>query len=101
MIDASWVIADRSTGTAVIETFNAELCQFVNVERYRVVPIRAWLAGLNAAADAIADYAYNNMQKSEEANATFDLAQQIRRQAEALDDATNSGIESAPVGFRV
>jgi hypothetical protein len=92
VIDASWVIADRATGKAVMETFNAELCQFINIERYRVVPIGAWLAGLNAAADAMADYAYNNMQKSEEANAVFDAAQAIRAEAEALDDAAHGRV---------
>lgn len=47
MIDASWVIVDRATGKAVLETYNAELCQFVNIERYRVVPILYWLQELN------------------------------------------------------
>ncbi|MBT1154409.1 hypothetical protein J1C56_02265 [Aminobacter anthyllidis] len=47
MIDASWVIVCRTTGKPVMETFNFELCQFVRSERYRVVPIRAWLASLN------------------------------------------------------
>ena len=49
MIDASWVIVSKATGKAVIETRNFELCQFVNIERYRVVPIRTWLASLNRA----------------------------------------------------
>lgn len=49
MIDASWVIVCKATGKAVMETWNFELCQFVNIKRYRVVPIRAWLEGLNHA----------------------------------------------------
>ena len=47
MIDASWVIIDRATGKAVMETFNFELCQFVNLKRYRVTPILQYLQSLN------------------------------------------------------
>jgi len=47
MIDASWVIVDRDTSKAVMETYNFELCQFVNLNRYRVVPILQWLQSLN------------------------------------------------------
>lgn len=47
MNNASWVIVDRQTGKPVMETFNFELCQFVNIARYQVVPIGAWLASLN------------------------------------------------------
>lgn len=48
MVDSSWVIVDRQTGKAVFETFNFELCQFINVGKYKVVPIGYWLNGLNA-----------------------------------------------------
>lgn len=44
MIDASWVIADKATGQAVMETFNFELVQFVNLNKYTVYTISAWLA---------------------------------------------------------
>lgn len=47
MIDSSWVIVSKTTGKPVFETTDFELCQFVNIERYRVVPIRYWLEGLN------------------------------------------------------
>lgn len=47
MIDSSWVIVDRETGRAVLETFNFELCQFINLERYKVVPILYYLQSLN------------------------------------------------------
>ena len=47
MIDASWVIVDKVTGKAVMETYDFELCQFINIEKYRVVPILAWLQSLN------------------------------------------------------
>lgn len=50
MIDASWVIADRATGKAVLETYNFEALQFINLKRYRVYTIVAWLAQLNAPA---------------------------------------------------
>ncbi|WP_313196218.1 hypothetical protein [Shinella zoogloeoides] len=46
-IDASWVIVDRATGQPVLETFDFELCQFVNIQRFQVVPIMAWLQHLN------------------------------------------------------
>ena len=48
MIDASWVIVSLSTGKAVLETYDFEMCQFINLSAYRVVPIGAWLASLNA-----------------------------------------------------
>lgn len=46
-IDASWVIVDRATGRPVLETFDFELCQFVDIARFRVVAIMAWLQSLN------------------------------------------------------
>lgn len=49
MIDSSWVIVDNATGKAVLETYNFEFCQFINLQRYRVVPILAWLQSLNGA----------------------------------------------------
>lgn len=45
--DASWVIVNRTTGKPVLETYDFELCQFVNLDRYEVVPIMAWLQSLN------------------------------------------------------
>ncbi len=48
MIDASWVIVSKATGQPVMETYDFELCQFVNVEKYRVVPILYWLYEVNA-----------------------------------------------------
>lgn len=47
MVDASWVIVEKATGKAVLETYNFELCQFVNLEKFKVVPILAWLQSLN------------------------------------------------------
>lgn len=49
MIDASWIIQDRTTGKAVMETYNFELVQFVRLDRYKVWTARAWLEGLNHA----------------------------------------------------
>ena len=43
MYDASWVIEDRTTGAAVMETYNFELVQFVNLACYKVWTIREWL----------------------------------------------------------
>lgn len=61
----------------------------------------ALAAALNATADELADVAYNRMQKSEEANAMFDRAQEYRRAAEWLDDAANGSIEGPPPSLGV
>jgi hypothetical protein len=50
MIDASWVIIERATGKVVMETFNFELVQFVNLTRYEVKTAREWLVSLNGKA---------------------------------------------------
>ena len=47
MIDASWVIEDTTTGKPVLETFNFELVQLVNLQRYRVWTTHAWLVEVN------------------------------------------------------
>jgi len=52
MIDASWIIADRTTGKAVLETYNFEALQFINLQRYQVYTIRAWLAHVQQAVNA-------------------------------------------------
>ncbi len=46
----------------------------------------ALAAAFDATADELADVAYNRMQKSEEANAMFDRAQEYRRAAKWLSD---------------
>lgn len=56
----------------------------------------ALAAAFDATADRLADVAYNQMQKSEEANAMFDRAQEYRRAAEWLDDAANGGVQCPP-----
>jgi hypothetical protein len=52
MIDASWIIADRTTGKAVLETYNFETLQFINLQRYKVYTIRAWLARVQRTVNA-------------------------------------------------
>ncbi len=47
MIDASWVIVEKETGKAIFETYDFELCQFINIKKYKVVPILYYLYGLN------------------------------------------------------
>ena len=47
MIDASWIIEDLETGSAVLETWDFERVQFVNLKRYRVWPVLAWLQEIN------------------------------------------------------
>jgi hypothetical protein len=47
MIDASWVIENRETGKPVLETYNFELIQFINIKKYRVWTIAEWLYEVN------------------------------------------------------
>jgi hypothetical protein len=47
---SSWVVVDKATRKAVLETFSANLAARINRERYEVVPILRYLAGVNAAA---------------------------------------------------
>lgn len=51
MIDSSWIIVSRDTGKAVLETYNFEMVQFVNLDRYRVMTVLHWLQSLNKAPD--------------------------------------------------
>jgi hypothetical protein len=44
----SWVIVSRSTGQAILETFERKTADAVNLLRYEVVPIMAWLQRVNA-----------------------------------------------------
>ena len=44
----SWVIIDRATGAAVLETFNPKAVSCLNTERYEAVPILDYLGALNA-----------------------------------------------------
>lgn len=44
---ASWVICDRVTGRAVLETFSARVAQAIRRDRYEVLPILAYLQRLN------------------------------------------------------
>lgn len=44
----SWVVVDRATGEAVMETFSRVVADAINQTRYRVVTAAAWLASLNA-----------------------------------------------------
>jgi hypothetical protein len=48
MKTASWVIIDRATGAAILETFNPKAVPCLNTERYEAVPILAYLGALNA-----------------------------------------------------
>ena len=47
MIDASWVLIDRRTGSAICELFNQEMVMLINIERYEIRTIREYLADLN------------------------------------------------------
>ena len=47
MKTASWVIVEKSTGKAVLETFNELLANKVNVKKYKAVPILEYLQNFN------------------------------------------------------
>lgn len=44
---ASWVIINKATGNAVMETFNRRYAEAVNNEKYQAVPVLEYLHGLN------------------------------------------------------
>lgn len=44
---ASWIIINKATGNAVLETFNRSYAEAVNIEKYRAVPVQEYLQGLN------------------------------------------------------
>lgn len=44
---ASWVIKEKSTGAAVMETFDRKRVDALNTEKYEAVPIYDYLVGLN------------------------------------------------------
>lgn len=43
----SWVIVDRLTGRAALETFSRRVAEAINQSHYRVVTAMQWLASLN------------------------------------------------------
>lgn len=44
---ASWVIVEKSTRGAIMETFSARVAEAINREKYEAVPILAYLQSLN------------------------------------------------------
>jgi hypothetical protein len=52
VIDASWIIVRRDTGEAVLETYDFEAVQFVNLSEYRVQTALGYLQEFNARASA-------------------------------------------------
>lgn len=51
---ASWVIVDKETGKAVMETFEESTAKKVNQARYEVVPILEYLQTLNRRLKSVA-----------------------------------------------
>ena len=43
----SWVIVNKSTGAAVLETFNKSTAEKINFKKYQVLTAGQYLAGLN------------------------------------------------------
>lgn len=46
----SWVVVDKRTGEAVMETFSRRIADMINETKFEVVPILEWLQLVNAAA---------------------------------------------------
>lgn len=44
---ASWVIREKGTGKVIMETFDQNLLQRLNTERYEAVPIQVYLGSLS------------------------------------------------------
>lgn len=47
MVSDSWVIVDKVTDEAVLETFSDKIAKAINTEKYNVVPILEYLQSLN------------------------------------------------------
>ena len=43
----SWIIVEKSTGKAVMETYDPRKVAALNAEKYAAIPARDYLAGLN------------------------------------------------------
>jgi hypothetical protein len=43
----SWVIVNKQTGEAVLETFNKGVISRLNTDKYKAVPIAKYLGSLN------------------------------------------------------
>ena len=52
METASWVVIDKATGAAVLETFSASTAAAIRRDRFDVVPILDHLQALNTPSDA-------------------------------------------------
>lgn len=44
---ASWVVIDKTTGDAVLETFSIDTANAINTKKYDVLPIYDYLIALN------------------------------------------------------
>jgi len=47
MRTASWIIIEKATGKAVLETFNPKVMEAINTEKYEAIPVLQYLASLN------------------------------------------------------
>lgn len=47
MRPASWVIRDKETKAAIMETYNADFLKALNTARYEAVPILEYLQEIN------------------------------------------------------
>lgn len=46
--DGSWVVISKETGKAVLETFDFKVAKAINLQKYKVVPILAYLQDFNS-----------------------------------------------------
>lgn len=47
MRTASWVIVDRATNKAILETFSPTTAAAINTNAYEVLPVLDWLQRIN------------------------------------------------------
>lgn len=47
MRTASWVVVDRATDKAILETFSPTMAAAINTNAYEVLPILDWLQRVN------------------------------------------------------
>ena len=44
---ASWIICKKTTGEAIVETFNKKIVDAINTDKYKATPILEYLISLN------------------------------------------------------
>lgn len=47
MKTTSWVVIEKSSGSAILETYSQTLIEGINLEKYKAVPIMEYLQSIN------------------------------------------------------